>query len=276
MERPPGAELFKHMVVDHEHHVLLCPFVDKVKTSSFKRGLSWVARNSLRVNEMGQGYLGDAGSPGNGSTVAEPADGAPAKNYTEEEVDYILNNYLKIMFSDHPYERLAAVYNHKFTNRSDETGVTLGRTIIRMSRPGAKWKEVTDSEVLFHEFIQFVLKKKGTIEDFMIYYDMCNVCDISWDYIGKTQTFPRDFAHINAAAHGDDVDTETIKKDVDNWTDAAVEDHLRKRYYNVTEYEMLRLYDDFSLDMYLFNYSWPFEFNLTLINKDPTKDGIYA
>jgi hypothetical protein len=295
---PPPELLFKYMSVDHVHRVITCPYQGKEPTNNYKKSLSWVAQSSLRVKQKSESYLGEmpeapppaflqdlaqahnanlsSDTSGNVSLPVTADELEFGHNYTQEQMDYMLKHYVKVMFPDHPYERLLAVYDQKFTNRSDEIGITLGRTIIRMSRPTAKWKEVTDSEIYFNEYMNFVLKKKGTISDFMIYYDMCHVCDMEWDYLGKTTTYERDATHIIKAVEGEGKITHNATaSDLEQLDEKQVLEHMAFNYKNVTEYEMLRLYDDFSLDMYLFDFQWPF-YNLTLMREDPTKDGKYA
>ncbi|KAK2143981.1 hypothetical protein LSH36_794g01042, partial [Paralvinella palmiformis] len=298
VEFPTPDLLFKYMAVDHVHKVIHCPYQGKSNTNNYKKALSWAASSSLRIKQKSENYLGDVKeapppsflhdladalnanksneATGNASLAVTAEDLEFGHNYTQEQMDYMLKHYVKVVFPDHPYERLLAVFDHKFTNRSDDIGITLGRTIVRMSRPGAKWKEVTDSPIYFQEYMNFVLKKKGTISDFMIYYDMCHVCDMPWDYIGKTTTYERDATHIVKAVEGEQAITHNATAaDLIQLDEQEIHDHMETNYMNITEYEMLRLYDDFSLDMYLFDFQWPF-YNLTLMREDPTKDGKYA
>ena len=111
----------------------------------------------------------------------------------------MLRRYHKALFVRNPLDRLWSAYNSKFVNQNPKFLMKYGRDILRRFRQQPSSTALQcGNDVSFLEFISFVTAE-GTPDDnvhWMSYHRLCRPCEVSYDFIGKLETFETDMAYL--------------------------------------------------------------------------------
>ncbi|XP_069142358.1 carbohydrate sulfotransferase 8-like [Argopecten irradians] len=173
-----GAKVAKRLVIDRRRHLVYCP-VQKVG-STFLRSL---LRN---VNKKGKDKLDNR-------KMREKH-----KNSTDvTDFHYILTSSFKMMFTRDPYTRLFSGYIDKlFTVNTmywHIIGTYIKNTLLQSDNAT---RTHCGHGITFPQFIKYVItsQKSGVHTDghFTPIYEHCRPCQISYDFIGKMETFSND------------------------------------------------------------------------------------
>ena len=110
----------------------------------------------------------------------------------------MLRHYRKAMFVRHPLDRLWSAYNSKFVNQNPRFLVQYGRQMFgRFRRRHSFTDPPCIEDVTFREFVSFMmLRTSGANVHWMTYNRLCGPCELSYDYIGKLETFEADMAYL--------------------------------------------------------------------------------
>ena len=115
----------------------------------------------------------------------------------------MLQSFRKALFVRNPLDRLWSAYNSKFVNLNPRFLQQYGRTILRRFRqfPSAPALEC-GSDVTFLEFISFVTtdERRNNVH-WMLYDRLCAPCELSYDFIGKLETFEADMTYLLSRAN---------------------------------------------------------------------------
>ena len=184
----------------------------------------------------------------------------------QREFNNFLHKYVKILFVTHPFDRLLAIYQDRFSNlienRRSQFWNKLRRKILRLTHPSGSEEELASREVTFDEYIQYLVFKQEHNIHWSATYELCHPCDIEYDYIVKFETVRTDIKYIMKALYGSD---EFLNSVVGGSQLTKRNDlpKLQSYYKQPTLNSLLYLYDIYSLDFYMYNYTWPFK-TLTL------------
>ena len=119
----------------------------------------------------------------------------------------MLTNFFNFIFVRHPFERLVSAFHDKFIVIKQQNLMLpfikyyvqiLYPNIRTPKRPSRKW--IDDYvDVSFQNFVNFVLHENslatqisGPSGHWWPYTDMCKMCEIDFEYIGKLETLSRD------------------------------------------------------------------------------------
>ena len=110
----------------------------------------------------------------------------------------MLRHYHKAMFVRHPLDRLWSAYNSKFVNQNPRFLMQYCRQMVGRFRRGHSFTDPPCiKDVTFREFVSFMmLRTSGDNVHWMTYNRLCGPCDLSYDYIGKLETFEADMAYM--------------------------------------------------------------------------------
>ena len=117
----------------------------------------------------------------------------------------ITSEFCKMMFVRHPFERLVSAFHDKFIVIKQKNLMVPFIDYYLRSIGMKKPKNIRQSwidkyvDVTFKNFVEFVLYESSQlvkINDgsghWWPYTDMCKMCDISYDYIGRLETLSKD------------------------------------------------------------------------------------
>lgn len=169
--------LAKHIIVNDEHRFLFCS-VPKVACSNWKRVLMVLDGEATdsnairRVNHLGFTLLGDL-----------PPLAIKRK----------LKEYYKFMFVREPLARLVSAYKDKFALNNTSFHKSYGRKIVKQLRKNAPASSKGD-DVSLKEFFQYITENRveDMNEHWMPYYELCQPCVVSYDFIGSFENLEAD------------------------------------------------------------------------------------
>ncbi|XP_033731334.1 carbohydrate sulfotransferase 9-like, partial [Pecten maximus] len=180
MGNSEGSKVAKKLVINRSRHLVYCP-VQKVG-STFLRSL-------LRmVNRDGKKNI-------DGRRMHEKNKNSTSTDVTD--LHYILTTSFKMMFTRNPYERLFSGYVDKlFTVNTLYWAITGTYIKNNILNPKDDYREKCGHGVTFPQFIKYVIASFKTGEHtnahFTPIYEHCLPCQISYDFIGKMETFAND------------------------------------------------------------------------------------
>ncbi|CAH1776906.1 unnamed protein product [Owenia fusiformis] len=186
------TKLTKYMLIDETHKLLYC-FVPKVGCTAWRKIFAVLSNEKIR-NETN-------GNPEN--IRVDPHFGLhfkSIKSYDRSQQDRILKSYYKFMFVREPFERLVSAYIDKFyVPEPHGFWKVWGKGIINKYRHKASvtsrecGHDVTFDEFLAHSFStieqQYINAGNG---HWVTIQQLCNPCDINYDYIGRMESMQQD------------------------------------------------------------------------------------
>ena len=182
--------LLRHLIVDDKYQLLYC-YVPKVGCANWKRVFNTLygdVSNSddvKKVNHTSMHFL---------------------STYTEQEVEYRLQNYFKFMFVRHPLDRLLSAYRNKFGEHFAVFEKRYGVYIVKNFRPNPPRAPKGD-DVTFAEFLDYVAStaSEKLNEHWSPYMDLCQPCHVSYDFVGYYEDFDGDVNFLLEALKLDDI-----------------------------------------------------------------------
>ncbi|OWF55797.1 carbohydrate sulfotransferase 9-like [Mizuhopecten yessoensis] len=176
--RSDGSKLAKKLVIDHRHRIVYCA-VQKTG-STFLRSLLGIVKTSEK-SDLDSRWIHNK-----------------RKNMTDlTNFHYILTKSCKMMFTRDPYQRLFSGYVDKLFTVNTMYWKTTG-TYIKNKLLNRDQEPQTHCGhgITFPQFINYIIEseKTGVHTDphFTPIYEHCRPCQISYDFIGKMETFTND------------------------------------------------------------------------------------
>ena len=265
-----NKDLLEHIIEDDEQHLLYC-YVPKVACTNWKRLLviqfnSFPQFDFYKITKQlvppQMVLMGKANTTDPLSIVADDSHRLHVfrrlNNYTEEEIRYRLDHFLKFMFVRHPLERLLSAYRNKFNSNyssSEYFRSRYGRQIVRQYRNNASEESLTKGhDVTFHEFVRYIIDPKtatasgGFNEHWKPMSDLCLPCTIRYNVIGKYETLMDDAWLVLEKAHLGGMSFP--RSDRPSSTTSLVDEYMSQ----LTREELMHLYHIYELDFRLFDY----------------------
>lgn len=187
--------------------------------------------------------------------------------HTDQSIkrDRWLDKFAKVLLVEHPFEKLVATYENKFKTRSGFLGYIVGKRVLTFTRGqggtvNVSKKIMEESPVRFHEMIDFMLKRNIWDAHWKSIYDVCHPCNIRYDYVIKVDTFASDVKNLLKVLY-DRKDLAHVLGTfpvLKKHSDVTVDNLMHKHYRTLTPSELLILHDMFNVDMFMFQYRWPF------------------
>ncbi|XP_077983214.1 carbohydrate sulfotransferase 14-like [Glandiceps talaboti] len=177
-----------------------------------------------------------------------------------------LESYFKFIFVRHPFERILSAFRDKFGSTGGWNKVFLmnyGSKIIQRYRTGSnRTLSISQMNVQFKEFIQFIIDSGPRTSAFDHHwrpiYQLCSVCDIEYDVIGKFENLDKEALYVlKRAGVNDNISLPHF--DVHS-TNTSNVDILHRYYSTILENNMRRLYELYRPDFELFGYPFPEKF----------------
>ncbi|XP_042196298.1 carbohydrate sulfotransferase 8 isoform X2 [Callorhinchus milii] len=180
-------------------------------------------------------------------------------------VEHRLQTYTKALFVREPFQRLVSAFRDKFEHPNAYYHPVFGRAIISKYRPNATQEAlVSGSGVTFSEFARYLLdggRPVGMDIHWEGYGRLCSPCLIDYDFIGKFETMDEDAAYLLRllAAPGN----LTFPRNKDRHPgDKRTGPELTHHYFSrLSAAQRQGLYQLYSTDYLMFNYSTPFSNN---------------
>ena len=230
-----------HMLVNDEHGILYC-YVPKVACSNWKRVMAVLDHKAKNVDEI----------------KFVDHDGVKRlRRYSDDEIQYRLDNYFKFMFVREPLQRLVSAYKDKLTgNNRYYTAVTVNPIIKRFRALTGKGNEVHRPGATLEEFFMHLDSKptRAMDEHWMPMNELCKPCAINYDFIGTIETIDEDSEELLEELNlRKVVHFPKQQKMYKNKTGPTTKELL-----NETPKELIqKIINKYRLDYELFNYSLP-------------------
>ncbi|XP_077296186.1 carbohydrate sulfotransferase 11 [Arctopsyche grandis] len=240
----------QHLLLDHKHKLLYC-YVPKIACTNWKRIFmilsdKWNGTDVLAIP----------------ASLAHSAGMFPnLGDYSPEDREGILENYTKLIFVRHPFERVLSAYRNKLEDESPSAAYfqqRVGRTIIQHLRPHASNISIEKgNDVTFEEFVEYLtlpLTDSTDVpyavnEHWESIVQLCHPCFVNYTIIGKYETLLDDsilaLNTINASHIPFPRDIRT----------SGTADKLRQYYGSLPLDLIRRLYEVYKADFKLFNYN---------------------
>ena len=119
-------------------------------------------------------------------------------SYPASEQEEIIETYLKFMVARHPFTRLATAYKMKFEADNAFFHERYGKEIARLYRSGPSDQE-TGSDIRFSEFVEYLLhvdEVEEMNEHWEPLHDLCQPCQVGYDYILHYETLDADSSEL--------------------------------------------------------------------------------
>lgn len=171
----------------------------------------------------------------------------------------MLKSYYKFIIVRDPIERVLSAYKDK---ASEEFRGGMGRRVFSfLEQRNQSEKFISFDIESFHRFVAYLVARGpevGVKGDFGIrvrhwtrFFDICRVCDVKWDFVGKVESIVEDAAYMLKQVNlSDVVEYPYYRK--------ATDTSLIKQYFSgLTKEGLERLYQTYKLDFDLFQYSIP-------------------
>ena len=256
---PEGLAVYteRHIYVVDKYKVMYC-FVPKVGCSNWKRIL--MVLNGER--ESVEGLTSDE--------VHLHAKMRLFNSYTPGQQENMLKNYRKFVFVRGPLKRVLSVYRNKFEDvayyRGNKFFHPFGKQIIRKfrSKPSkmavktgenATWTEFVD--YLTHPMERAKVEKDTYFSDHWIeMHKICSPCTINYDVIGHLETVTDDAKFVLDMLKVPDK-VQYLSSAVSRPTNSSNSRTFDKYFSQLSEKQLLQLWDLYKLDYELFDYLKP-------------------
>jgi chondroitin 4-sulfotransferase 11 len=245
-----GQEIEFPMIVDEGNKLMYCE-LPKVGSSNWKRVLIKLTderfediRNVLairkprKLDHYNLTYLTD---------------------YPVEKRLEMLKTYYTFTVVRDPIERVLSAYRDK---AFDEFRGGIGRRTYSFLEKRNQADKFIDYDVeSFHRFVAYLSARGpevGAKGDFGIrvrhwtrFFDICRVCDVDWNFLGKVESIVEDAAYMLA-----DVNLSSVVE-YPYYRKATDTDQIKRYFSGLTKEGLERLYYTYQLDFELFQYSIP-------------------
>ncbi|XP_075186275.1 carbohydrate sulfotransferase 9-like [Anomaloglossus baeobatrachus] len=237
---PLTYKVLDQLYVEHSHKFIYCE-VPKVGCSNWKRII-------LLLNDS-TGLTPDKLRHYNVHTSKELK---RLSSYPPSRQKELLAKYTKVMFTRDPMERVVSAYRDKFLHEDD---VYYSKTIANMIRKSLGIQ--SKRRFSFEEFATFITTENPYNRDihWRPMYELCDPCNIQYDFIGKFETVTQDSDFVLKAIRA----PENLKYP----TKKHHNDDPRTNYNITLQYlDMLspilfkKLMSVYSLDFSMFDYSY--------------------
>ncbi|XP_077208661.1 carbohydrate sulfotransferase 9 isoform X2 [Paroedura picta] len=240
--------MVSRIYVEDKHKLLYCE-VPKAGCSNWKRVL--IVLNGLAKSTFNITH----------NTVHYGKHLKKLDSYDLKGIHMRLQTYTKIIFVRDPMERLVSAFRDKFEHPNNYYHPVFGKPIIKKYRHNADREALsTGSGVQFREFIQYLLDSHRPI-GMDIHWEqiskLCHPCIINYDFIGKFETLEEDASYFLRLIGAPEDLTFPNFKDRHSTDERTNSEVVRQYLAEIPATERQMIYDFYSLDYLMFNYSVP-------------------
>ncbi|XP_071440162.1 carbohydrate sulfotransferase 11 [Hetaerina americana] len=239
-----NKKLLDHILVDEKHQLLYC-YVPKVACTNWKRIFMMLTG---KVNSSKALDIPASDAHGKGILMS-------LSNYTSDEIEFYISKFTKFVFVRHPFERLLSAYRNKLEQHylsSQYFHMRFGRHIVKHYRQNpSKDSLIKGDDVTFQEFSAYLTNPDNNSfnEHWKPIFDLCHLCIIDYDIIGKYETLYEDAEFILKQIGKSDImfpravkPSKTLSK--------------LQKYYSTLSHKVINdLYNIYKMDFELFEYN---------------------
>uniref|UniRef100_A0A8B9PCT2 Carbohydrate sulfotransferase n=1 Tax=Apteryx owenii TaxID=8824 RepID=A0A8B9PCT2_APTOW len=232
------------LFVEHKHKLIYCE-VPKVGCSNWKRTIFLLQADlNMKAAEIEHDHIHKT------SLLKKLTSYPPAK---QEE---FLNNYTKVMFTRHPWERLVSAYRDKLLHSEPYYSTTVANEIRAMFRKNKNSSE----KVSFQEFVNFIIAKQPNALDihWKPMFLLCDPCNIHYDVLGKYETLGLDSEHVlKIIGAPDSLHYPSLKR---YSSEKRTTGDITLEYFRQLSSEQIeKIKKLYQMDFFLFNYTMKYE-----------------
>ncbi|XP_046406086.1 carbohydrate sulfotransferase 11-like [Ischnura elegans] len=238
-----NKNLLDHILVDEKHQLLYC-YVPKVACTNWKRIFMMLTGKANVTNVLD---IPASDAHGQGILMS-------LSNYTADEIEFYINKFTKFVFVRHPFERLLSAYRNKLEQHylsSQYFQMRFGRHIVKHYRPNpSKDSLIKGDDVTFKEFVAYLTSPENAFnEHWKPIFDLCHLCLIDYDIIGKYETLYEDADFILKQIGQSHIIFPHAKKP--SRTKSKAKDY----YSTLSQKAISDLYNIYKMDFELFEYT---------------------
>ncbi|XP_060552644.1 carbohydrate sulfotransferase 11-like [Ruditapes philippinarum] len=257
---PPNQLLFrhedlKHLIVDDNHQILYC-FLPKVANTNFRRvflGLQGVVPKSNVGNISGYEIY-----------FKYDKTFKYLKSFKPPDQSTLLRTYKKFIIVRDPLERLLSGYRNKFFHPNKghkaeyhDRVTAFYRNHPHLIRRNNVRTDFRSGELSFREFLLYMTDvyevNEYLNEHFVPSNQLCNPCNIRYDYVGKYESLETDvkyiFDHLN-------IDIDFPGRN-DNYSSISTSSLVEEYYKPIPEWLLHKTWDIIKFDSLLFGFHLP-------------------
>lgn len=242
---------FSNLIVVEEYKLVYCS-VPKVACTVWKRLLARLqginVTNGVHKNTRGKLTI--------------------LSNYDKNNQERILNSYTKFMFVREPFERLLSAYRDCF-HGSYKTTSPYWKNYHKfvkdvLTRCNGCNNDTLRGDVTFEQFATFLVLqwRKGALfqEHWREQYNLCNPCQIQFDFIGHYETLAEDALFILRNTNLEN------KVEFPHWNPTDTKSLIQEYYSTLSFLRIKQLQTIYQKDAQLFGYSHPRSLEM-IVNK---------
>ncbi|XP_014681014.1 PREDICTED: carbohydrate sulfotransferase 13-like isoform X2 [Priapulus caudatus] len=187
----------------------------------------------------------------------------PLSSYPSDDQQSIMRTYYKFVFARDPLSRLLSAFRNKVLGVGgvDDNHRKLLVPLLMRGRGdvGDAWTEFRRKPPTLAEFVDYVIQcheRRGTLNvHWSPVADLCNVCGVDYDFVGKMETVADD-ARFVLAVHGlADVVVYPERRDTGYEAAEETAGELRREYQGIPARDLAKIVAMFAKDFDVFNYS---------------------
>lgn len=172
------------------------------------------------------------------------------------QIGPILQSHRRFLFVREPFTRLLSAFLDKFEKHVQLFEDKYGRKIIKTYRDNPSAESLKRGhDVTFAEFIQYRTDPETREKNphWSLYYDLCHVCDISYDFIGSFENAEIEVPFVIKNV----IKVNSSKLQDLTWRPSGTSDILLEYYSQVSKENIRKIYNIYKIDFELFGYSFP-------------------
>lgn len=171
--------LLRQIIVDDTHKLLYC-IVPKVACTNWKRVLQVLSGKYAHVEDISK---------------VDDSSFKLLLGYSQDGIEYRLNNYFKFMFVRHPLDRLFSAWNNKVHGNFSGIHKRYGISIVKNFRKNPPANPKGD-DVSLGEFFKYLASTPISELNihWMPYIELCQPCHIEYNYVGTYENLKNEAA----------------------------------------------------------------------------------
>ena len=245
-----SKEYLRHIIVNRKNKIMYC-YVPKIANTNFRRvflhlqgAVSKEAMPKITGYEIYTKYAKEF---------------LYLKDFNEKQRRKLLKDYKKVIFVREPLERLLSAFRNKFSHPNREQRLLYIQKYLEFykNHPHKIRQNFEEKPLTFQEFLDYwtdSLEQDSFVnEHFLPSHELCNPCEIYYDYIGKYENLQEEVRFIFQSLG---VDVQFPQRN-DNYSVSSTHDLVENYYQKIPNGLFRRVWNFLQNDSLLFGYSLP-------------------
>lgn len=181
------------------------------------------------------------------------------EEYSDDEINHMLQTYKKIVFIREPMMRVLSAYRDKFVYGEVEFHQTFGKNIIKKFRKNFTGQETYENYATFNEFVKYIIDlgpNHQSNEHWELQHNLCAPCIINYDFIGNFDNLLPDAARALVVMGASEA-VAFPEIGINRVHRPKTQTVLKKFFSQIPEEEFMRLENTYDIDYEMFGFYKP-------------------